>query len=101
MDKFAESLKQLMRERNLSVKKLAEQTGIARTSLNDWSQGARPTVSEDLVKLAQFFNVSLERLLFGKSVEQSVIEQLVKKSDSEFTEIFSGIYKIRIEKRRE
>ncbi|HEY9059980.1 MAG TPA: helix-turn-helix transcriptional regulator [Pseudobacteroides sp.] len=63
---LAERLKLLRKEKNLSQKDLGEAFGIPRTSIANWeSRGSDPEL-KTVIKIADFFNVSLDYLL-GRS----------------------------------
>ena len=61
-------LKKKMDTKGLTISNLSKDCGISRTTIHNWIQGIGPSASNipSLVKLCQYFNVSLEYLLFGK-----------------------------------
>lgn len=77
LSKFAENLNDLMFERNMNQKQLAEKLKITHSSVTRYLKGTREPTVTAAVKLADFFDVSLEFLLafdtdshghgFGKS----------------------------------
>ncbi len=60
---FQENLKFLRRKNNISQKKLANEIGVAQSSINYWEKGERTPSFEGVRKIANFFNVSLQDLL--------------------------------------
>lgn len=62
---FSERLKTLRKEKKLTQKELAEQIGIKRNSYSDWENNKTSPSFENLVKLADLFEVSLD-WLFGR-----------------------------------
>lgn len=63
MTKFAEKLKQLRTEMNLSQKKLAKILSVDQRSISNWENGVREPNYDMLVKIADYFKVSIDYLL--------------------------------------
>jgi len=96
---FAETLKRLMKERNVSAKVLSQATGIPQSSLSEYLSGTRSaTLGIPILKLARFFGVSLEYLVTGEHPEHKIVEGVLQDLDSGFTRIHSGVYRINVEK---
>ena len=55
----------LMKEKNLSLREVAEILNIPKSTLHDWRSGAAPKDFEAIHRLANFFNVSIAFLLTG------------------------------------
>lgn len=68
MKVFSKRLKELRKEKKLTQKEIAEQIGIKQNSYSDWETGKNEPNFENLIKLADFFEVSLD-WLFGRKVE--------------------------------
>lgn len=62
MNKFAERLKELREDRNLSELQLAKELKISQATINRWEHGLRIPNLEMLVILAKYFNVSTDYL---------------------------------------
>lgn len=62
---FSERLKTLRKEKKLTQKELAEQIGISQKSYSHWESGKNEPSLENLIKLADLLEVSLDRL-FGR-----------------------------------
>lgn len=62
---FGKRLREFRKEKNLTQKELAEQIGIKRNSYSDWETGKNEPSLENLVKLADLFEVPLD-WLFGR-----------------------------------
>lgn len=73
--KFAENLNDLMFDYKISQKELAERTGIDKASINRYLKGNCMPSVKSVVKLADFFNCSVDFLL-GLSEEKSNTEFL-------------------------
>jgi transcriptional regulator with XRE-family HTH domain len=84
-----------MKDRGLSGRELAKQTGLPYKSLAEWiGQGSRfPRDPAALKKLADFFGVSIHHLLYGEEDPQSILAQLIER-----TEIHTGMYEITVKR---
>ena len=60
---FARRLKELMREKNLNIKQLSEETGIPRSTINSWTLAIKSPKIDYLFMIAEFFAVSTDYLL--------------------------------------
>ena len=72
---FMEKLPELRKEINISQSTLAKELGIAQNTLSQYESGKREPDNETLIKLADFFNVSIDYLL-GKSEFKNFDEML-------------------------
>ncbi|ATZ02159.1 helix-turn-helix domain-containing protein [Lactococcus lactis] len=66
MSVFAEQLKTLRKKNSLTQKELAEKVGVKQNSYANWENGNREPNIEMLVRIADYFDVSLDYLLGGK-----------------------------------
>lgn len=62
---FGKRLREFRKEKKLTQKELAEQIGIKQNSYSDWETGKNEPSLENLVKLADLFEVPLD-WLFGR-----------------------------------
>lgn len=60
---FAANLKRILEERSLSLTKVSLATGIPVSTLCEWTGGREPKVSESLLRLTQYLNVTLDELV--------------------------------------
>lgn len=67
---FAERLKELRKQANLTQVELAKRLGIGQSSYADWERGRKKPTQENLVKISQVFSVSIDYLV-GNSEEKS------------------------------
>ena len=67
---FAERLKELRKQAHLTQVELAKKLGIGQSSYADWERGKKKPTQENLVKIAQVLNVSIDYLV-GNSEEKS------------------------------
>ncbi|MGG0017230.1 helix-turn-helix transcriptional regulator [Bacillus subtilis] len=72
--KFNETLKKLRREKNLSQKELGNKLGLAESTIGMYEQGKRQPDYETLLKIADFFEVTLDFLLGNPRGGSSVKE---------------------------
>ena len=63
MKKFAERLKELRTEKNLSQTQLAMATGLSHTAIVYWESEKRVPNANAIIILANFFNVTTDYLL--------------------------------------
>ena len=56
-----ERIRQLAKERGVSIAKLEKETGLANATIRKW-ENAKPQ-AESLAKVAKFFDVSIEELM--------------------------------------
>ena len=63
MNKFAERLKELRTDKNLSQKMLARETGYSQAAIARWEANLQIPNIEVAVKFANYFNVSSDYLL--------------------------------------
>ena len=63
--KFAENFKKIIEERGIKISSISDSTGIPISTLSEWTGGRDPKVSEALIKLSQYLNVSLDELITG------------------------------------
>lgn len=66
MSVFAEQLKTLRKINGITQKELAEKLKIKQNSYSDWENGKSEPNIEMLVRIADYFDVSLDYLMGGK-----------------------------------
>ena len=72
---FAERLKSLRLEADLTQQEVANQLGISRPAYTYWEKGEKTPTQDKLTSLSNFFDVSVDYLL-GKSDQRYSDEQL-------------------------
>lgn len=92
---FGLRLENLLRERGMTISKLAKSVGVSPTTCQEWigSKGRFPSKPETLKKIAQALELPLHELLFGEPDPMSIIGQIFEK-----TEIHTGMYEISIKR---
>lgn len=63
---FLKGLKQIRKERNLTQLKVAMDLNISREALSHYENGKREPSIELLIKMSEYFNVSIDFLINGK-----------------------------------
>ncbi|MBS4537541.1 helix-turn-helix transcriptional regulator [Clostridium sp. D2Q-11] len=71
--KFSGRLKVLRKEKGLSQEKLAELLNVSRQSVSKWEAGQTYPEIDKLIILSDFFNITLDDLIKGKSTEGNII----------------------------
>ena len=66
MSEVANSIKKLRQERRLSQEQLAEQLHVTRQAVSNWENGKTQPDIDTLTQLASVFDVSVERVIYGK-----------------------------------
>ena len=61
-NKFAERLKELRLEKELSQNQLAKNLGLTHTAIHLWEQNKRVPNLDALILIAKYFNVSIDYL---------------------------------------
>jgi len=90
---FGDRLKQLMKKKNLTGKKLSRDLNISYNSIQEWLSSRMPRDPQVLKKLSNYFNVSVYFLLYGEEDPTSLISSILEK-----TEIHTGLYEITVKK---
>ena len=67
---FSERLKDLRKQANFTQVEVAEKLGISQPAYASWERGAKKPTQENLIKIAQVLNVSVDYLV-GNSEEKS------------------------------
>lgn len=63
LSKFSERFKQIRKERGLSYESLENVLGISRSTMCRWENKQTDVKSEELIKVSQFFGVTVHYLL--------------------------------------
>lgn len=72
---FSERLKELRKQAHLTQVELAGKLGVVQSSYADWERGKKKPTQENLVKIAQILNVSVDYLV-GNSDEENTNKEL-------------------------
>lgn len=72
MNKFPEQLKKLRKEQHTTQDDLASKLFVTRQAVSKWESGESTPDLNNLIKLTDIFNVSLDTLVFGAEKEAKV-----------------------------
>lgn len=67
---FARNLRDLIAKHSVTAKEISLATEVPASTISEWLGGRIPRLGEDVLKVARFFNVSLECLI-STSTESS------------------------------
>jgi len=73
---FMKYLKQAIEKRGITVSKLSKATGIPNSTLANWLAGHIPKNVYQLKKVAEYFEISLDELIFGKPFKNKSLSNL-------------------------
>ena len=85
---FADNLKFLLKSRNIRLDKIAGEIGITKQGISNYTTGKTFPKPEILIKIADFFGVSLDFLLTGKTQVQ-MASKLLKLSEKAIENIIA------------
>jgi len=89
--------KKLLEDQHISLKEVSVQTSIPYSTLHTWLQNSPPKDINKAKRLASFFGISLDHLLFGEETTahfQSE-EPKIKRMKEDF---FKGVFEITVRK---
>ena len=93
---FSERLKDLRRQAGLTQVEVAGELGISQQSYASWERGVKRPTQENLVKIAQILNVSVDYLVGNseeKSDELDNIELLFRMNSKGLTDEEKAVFK--------
>lgn len=73
--KFAQILNELMNERDISAYKISKETGISDRLIGYWRKGEKLPGAENLLIIADYFEVTVDYLLKGEETPNSSVEK--------------------------
>lgn len=85
-------LKQLIKERRLTIKEISKGSGVPPTTIAEWANERTPKNPQQVRKVAQFLGVSIHYLLFGEEDSQEPIQKILKE------DFFTGTFEITVKK---
>lgn len=90
---FSERLKKLRKQAQLTQVDVAEKLGISQPAYASWERGVKKPTQENLVKIAQVLNVSVDYLVGNSEEKLDNIELLFRMSSKGLTEEEKEIFK--------
>lgn len=97
----SEVLFELMEKHGINRQQLADTTGVPYTTLQGWTESAEPKVQDNLIKIAKFFNVSLEYLCYGIGLDEDDYERLLDEKEKRIKELEMQNYFLEAEKKNQ
>ncbi len=70
MNTFAIRLNELIKQRKITMYRLANDLGFSKTTISHWCAGNREPKVSDIIKLATYFNVSTDDLLGYENLQK-------------------------------
>ena len=77
---FSKNLAYLRQVKNLSKRELAQKTGISEMAIGYYEHGKRNPTLENLIKIADFFDIPIDRLIRADVANEKVVEKVVEKN---------------------
>lgn len=87
-------LRRLLIENDMTAAQLARATGIAPQTINNWLGGQEPRKLNQLKKVADYFEITLDELVYGASSKAKEQELLIEYAD----EINAGTFEVVLRK---
>ena len=78
---FAETLRNLRTEKNISQQQLADKLFVDRSTVAGWETGRRVPDIPTLKLIAEFFNIEFSKLISDESIETSVLNVILVDDD--------------------
>ena len=86
-DNFAERLKLLRKKSGLTQEELAERIGVSIMTLRRWEWGERTPRMDEIEKLVEAIDVTVDELLNGKNSEKWVLKIVIGDEDEEMVDL--------------
>ncbi|MBR1437428.1 MAG: helix-turn-helix transcriptional regulator, partial [Synergistaceae bacterium] len=74
-NKFVEMLRLLLKQHHVQQAELAQILGVKPNTISNYCQGISQPNIDGLIKIAQFFNVSLDYLMTGERFENRITRE--------------------------
>ena len=86
---FADNLKKIRKEQNLSQEQIAERLGVSRQSVSKWESGQAYPEMDKMIQLCQMFNLNIDELL-NQDIKELNSNKQAKTSLNKFIDDFLG-----------
>ena len=74
MNIVSNSIKKLREEKGMTQEELAEKLCVTRQAVSNWETGRTQPDIETLTKLAEVFDVSVERIIYGSERKERIVQ---------------------------
>lgn len=81
-----EIFEQLLQKNGVTAYKVSKETGVTQSTLSDWKRGRSTPKTENMKKIADYFNVSVEYLMTGNEAEKYYLDEETAKLAQEMFE---------------
>lgn len=88
--KTARLITELRENRNLSLQDVAKRIGVSKTSVFKWENVLSKLTTENVLKVAKFFNITVEELLQGKLKDEPNLEYIKRNYDLDLFNTFTA-----------
>jgi transcriptional regulator with XRE-family HTH domain len=92
---FGRILRSVMRERNLTLKQIADLAGVSISVVQNWGEGKTPHDLKAVAKLAEVLGLSFKAMLLGEEEHPTTLD-LANMFESE--SLIDGVCRIKIER---
>ena len=80
-------IKRLLVKRGITFARLGRETGISPKTIYQWTNGQKPRNIEQVKKVANYFEVSMDQLVFGEVRHQPGMHEILP-------DINAGVYEV-------
>lgn len=88
------ALKKLLKENDMTASQLARSTQVPVQSIHNWIHGQTPRSFEQIKKIADFFSMSVDELVYGVASAPRVRRDCLEPIQEYNDEINAGIYEV-------
>ena len=74
MNVVSDSIKKLRKEKGMTQDELAEKLNVTRQAVSNWETGKTQPDIETLTRLAEIFDVSVERIIYGSERKERIVQ---------------------------
>lgn len=93
---FSLNLQELAKARNLTARQVAVDLKLPQKTVSEWFNGSRsPRDPKHYKVLADYFGVSVHRIMYGTEDDRSMVSEIIQKLD-----VFSGVFEINVKRVR-
>lgn len=82
MNEIGKNLRKLRTDKKLTQDQLAEQLHITRQAVSNWENGKTQPDIDTLTQIAEFYDVSIERIIYGKEKKKFYFKVTAKPQDA-------------------
>ena len=93
---FGRILKSIMEDRGLSVRAVAEMSGVSASVVQSWVSAANPHDLQAVARLAKALDMSFKEILLGERDTQAVSIDAAELFDEQ--EFFDGICRVKVQR---